>query len=251
MRAFGLTLCLALFACVANAAENFSGSNVDHRIIIGMKASDAAVAKLLPSGWEVAPPTAGPLKGFNVAVNLIDSVSAADREGKAAITFRGAVLAVPVKRTGSQETGAMVVFGLAAADSVPGAYGVYLPASSSIERTVRSESPYNVDAEERWSFKGEGGATIEVQLRYQRGSLIRSKSEAKTYSGAKPDFHRIYKVEQAADVVRSAPSNIDRVSQIAIKASGSQLSGVFDGSEQVVGVVAIPWYSRQVFLPAS
>jgi len=144
----------------------------------------------------------------------------------------------------------MVVFGLAAADSVPGAYGVYVPASSSVERTVRSESPYNVDGEEKWSFKGEGGTAID-QLRYQRGALIRSKSDSKVYSGAKPDFHRIYKVEQAADVVRSAASNVDRVSHIAVKASGSQLSGVFDGSEQVVGVVAIPWYSRQVFLPGS
>jgi len=44
MRAFGLTLCLMLVAGVANAAENFSGSNVDHRTVIGFKASGPADA---------------------------------------------------------------------------------------------------------------------------------------------------------------------------------------------------------------
>ena len=67
---FAFTLCTV--AGAVGAAEKFSSSNVDVRTVIGFKASEAAVQKVLPSGWEVASPTSGPLKGFNVSINLIE-----------------------------------------------------------------------------------------------------------------------------------------------------------------------------------
>ena len=35
------------------------------------------------------------------------------------------------------------------------------------------------------------------------------------------------------------------------KATGPKLAPLFDGSEQLVSVVAVPYYSRQVYLPGS
>jgi len=246
---FAFTLCTV--AGAVGAAEKFSSSNVDVRTVIGFKASEAAVQKVLPSGWEVASPTSGPLKGFNVSINLIESITAQDAEGKSVPVFRGAVLAVPAKKAGSQDTGVFVFTGLVGPESVPGAYGVYVPAKAAIERKVRSESAEKSDVEENWNFRSEDGSAIEVELRYERGALSRSKPEAKVYSAAKPDFFRIYKVEQTAEAVRSVPNNVDRVTHVSVKANGPQLSSLFDGSEQLIGVISIPWYSRQVFLPGS
>ena len=74
--------------------------------------------------------------------------------------------------------------------------------------------------------------------------------EAKLHSAAKPDFYRIYKFEQAADVVRSTATGIDGVSKFFFKASGPKLAPLFDGSQQLISVTSIPFYSRTIYLPA-
>jgi len=51
-------------------------------------------------------------------------------------------------------------------------------------------------------------------------------------------------------VVRSVPAGIDRASFVGVKAAGDKLGMLFDGSQQLISVTAIPWYSRQVYLPA-
>jgi hypothetical protein len=56
--------------------------------------------------------------------------------------------------------------------------------------------------------------------------------EAKIHSAIKPDFYRIYRIEQAVDVVRSVPAR--------------QFSQLFDGSEQLISITSLPWYSREV-----
>ena len=59
----------------------------------------------------------------------------------------------------------------------------------------------------------------------------------------------LYRWEQAAEVLKSAPTNVDKLSQVAFKASGDKLGLLFDGSQQLVSVTAIPYYSRQVYPP--
>ena len=92
MRAFVLTMLLGL-VIPAYAGEQLSGSNVDVRTTIAFKVSDAAVQKMVPEGWEISSPLVGPFKGFNLAVVLIDSISALDADGNR--------FAFPRRRTGS------------------------------------------------------------------------------------------------------------------------------------------------------
>ena len=56
-------------------------------------------------------------------------------------------------------------------------------------------------------------------------------------------------MEQATDVARSTATGVDRVSSVSVKMSGQKLAPFFDGSEQLISVTSIPWYSRQVYLP--
>ena len=69
------------------------------------------------------------------------------------------------------------------------------------------------------------------------------------HSGVKPDFYRIYRIEQAADVVRSTATSTDRAQKYAFKATGAKLSPLFNGSEQLVSITSLPFYTRQVSLP--
>lgn len=42
---------------------------------------------------------------------------------------------------------------------------------------------------------------------------------------------------------------MDTVESLALEVSIPELGAVFDGSEALVGIVSLPWYMRQTFLP--
>ncbi len=248
MRAFVIAALLAL-VLPANAGEYLSGTNVDVRTTIAFKVSDAAVQKMVPEGWEISSPSAGPFKGFNLAVVLIDSISALDADAKPVAPFHGVVLAIPARKKGTETAVTTVVYGIAARELVPGAYGVYVSGQIAIERKVCFAADGTATTDETWVFGAQDGSSIDARFQYERGDTTRSKAEAKIYSGAKPEFFRIYRWDQVADVVRSTATGVDRVTRYSFKASGSKLASLFDGSEQLVGVMSIPSYSRAVFLP--
>jgi hypothetical protein len=124
---------------------------------------------------------------------------------------------------------------------------VFLPAKVSIDRKVHSDAEGKATVEEIWDVRGEGHS-IHVRVSYVRGMPAHTKSEAKVYSGAKPEFFRIYRVEQGMDVARSIETGVDRVSAFSLKATGPKLSMLHEGSPQLVAVTAIPWYSRSVYV---
>ena len=79
---------------------------------------------------------------------------------------------------------------------------------------------------------------------------MRGKVEAKLHSAAKPDFFRVYRFEQGADVVRSSATGVDRVTNFSFKASGPRLAPIFDGNEQLIAITSVPHYSRTIYLQA-
>jgi len=95
---------------------------------------------------------------------------------------------------------------------------------------------------------GEDGSSIEMQLAFARGIPVRSKADARVYSAAKPDFYRVYQIDQALDIVRSTPTGIDRATKFSIKVTGAKLAPMFEVAE-LVSISSIPWYSRSIYLP--
>jgi hypothetical protein len=175
MRACALLVLWAL-AVPANAGEKLSGTNVDVRTTMAFKVADAAIQKLAPPGWEVGSLPAGPAKGANLFVVLVDGIAAADAEGKSAAPFRGGVLVVMAKKKGSDAAAFMVVYGIVVPEIAPGSYGVYVPGKAAIERKLNFGSGDQSTADEKWSFKAEDGSAIEAMVRYARGATARSKT---------------------------------------------------------------------------
>jgi len=103
--------------------------------------------------------------------------------------------------------------------------------------------------DETWLAKADDGSVLEVQLQFARGVPARGKVEAKLHSASKPDFYRIYKFEQVADVARSTATVIDRVSKFSIKATGPRFAPLFNGSEQLISITSVPSYSRSIYVP--
>jgi hypothetical protein len=249
MRAL-LSMAILLLAGPTFAQEKLSGSNVDVRIGFAFKVSDAAVRKLLPEGWEVNPPSSGPSQSANLTVSVVDQSINFDAEGKPSSPYRGVALSIPAKKKGSDAAGSMIVDGLFTANYAPGAYGVFLPARVNVDRKTRTERDGKTMVEESWELRADGGHSIEIHVQYLAGATTKSKTEARIYSAAKPDFFRIYRFEQASEVLKSVPTGVDRLSRVSFKAAGDKLGLLFDGSQQLISVTAIPWYSRQVYLPA-
>jgi hypothetical protein len=243
---------LAAQPVYAGDQEQLYGTTLDERTVLAFKVSDNVVQKMLPDGWQIDAPAAGPSKGANLSVVLVDQILALDPEGKRVDAVRGAALVVPAKKAGMEKSVAMVIGGLfSPASYSPGPYGNFASAKADVERKIHNGPSGAADIEETWKFATEAGDAVQVQLRYTRGEPLRAKVEGLVYSALRPDFYRIYRYEQATDVARSTPTGVDRVQQLAFTASGQRLSPFFDGSEQLVSVTSIPFYSRQIYLPAA
>jgi len=201
---------LLLAATPALAAEKHVGGNVDVRTVLAFKAPDAAVLKFLPAEWELDVATSGPAKDVNLQVTLIDRLTAQDAEGKALAPSRIVTLSIPAKKAGTETRGTMLFrIYSSSASGVPGPYGVSVESSTSLERRVHINATAIAKVEEAWDLRSKDGDSIQIQIHYARGAMTSGKGEQMMYSAAKPEFYRIYRSEQATDVVRGG--GVDRV----------------------------------------
>src|SRR3979409_2636863 len=123
-------LCLAAFAAPARA-ETFIEHSAEAQMQLDFHVPDAALAAMLPAGWEPNVATAGPAKDANLRMIFIDRVDIKGTDGKP--LGRGSnqlvYLAIPIKQPSTGTIGQMIVGGITAdpADA-PGPFGDYLPA---------------------------------------------------------------------------------------------------------------------------
>src|SRR3954468_9925602 len=106
------------------AAQTMQEQAAEHRFQLDFHVNDAALAKMLPQGWEAVIATQGPAKDANLRMIFIDRMAIMGADGKAAprATARLVYLAIPVKETATGTAGQMIIHGLteSAADA-PGA----------------------------------------------------------------------------------------------------------------------------------
>jgi hypothetical protein len=234
----------------AAAGEQLVGTYGEERTVLAFKLPEATVQKLLPQGWESVPVATGPSQGANLNVVFVDWITVTNPDGKPGDSMRVAAIVGPARKKGTEAAVPMVITGLVSAPGyAPGPYGVFAPAKVTVDRHVRTDAAGATTAEEAWEYIGDGGDKIQLQVKYTRGVPVRSKTETNVYSAIKPDFCRIYRVESAADVVRSTATNLDHAQTVTFTASGPKLAQLFDGKEQLVSITSLPWYSRQVTLP--
>jgi hypothetical protein len=83
---------------------------------------------------------------------------------------------------------------------------------------------------------------VEIQL--CEGCRCAPRLRQGVNSVVKPEFCRIFRFEQAADVARCTATGVHRVSGLSTRATGPQLAPPLDGSEQRVSVTSIRHYLR-------
>lgn len=240
-----------LFSVTAVAQERHVSTDASVRVLFNFKAPDGAVQKFLPPGWQVDVPTSGPSAGADLRITFIDGVWTHNAQGKPQpATGRSITIGVPVKMQGSETRGVML-FGGFTTGAAPGVYSVFAKSSVTSQRMFRTEVDGVATVEETWDAKSDAGDALQFRLHYVRGVATAEKVDVRVYSGAKPEFYRIYRYTQAEDVVRGAGVALERVKSFTFKAVGPKLEPLFDGTEQLISITALPYYSRQVFLPGS
>src|SRR4051812_41784795 len=82
-------------------AQTLLEQAAEHRYQLDFRVNDAALAKMLPAGWEAVIATQGPAKDANLRMIFIDRMAIMGGDGKPAArpTARLVYLAIPVKQT--------------------------------------------------------------------------------------------------------------------------------------------------------
>lgn len=245
---FLLVAAAFLWTAPATTAQTVTEWSGETRVALSFHVNDAALQKLLPAGWTSAPSTAPGNKGANLTVNFIDRLVVFDGQGKTyrTGTSRYIVFAVPA-RNAAGEVNTVIVGGLS--PEGPGAYGVNLTAVvSRVDRSSSAEAEEGGRAEEHWEFSAASGERVELQLVFRRAAALKTHADTKLRSARHAEFTRSYKVDQAADVVRSL-STPDRVERLSCRVSGAAFAPLFDGQETLLSVTSFPWYMREVSVP--
>lgn len=224
--------------------------STEERLYVWLKADTEALQRLLPDGW-VPQPATGFLQDANLVIVLIEGIAASDTNGQPLpARDRFAVVAVPAKNEQEGLTAFVIIDGLAApAASAPGAYGVYKPARAAVERRSSNQGDVPASVEERWNIASDAGDHIQVQIAYERGVGVRKHIEPRVYSALKPTFYRIYKVDQVDDLVHTTHPNGPKARALEFSVVGGRLSELEVSGERIVGIVSVPSYYREIFLP--
>lgn len=251
--ALGLLVAGGLVSLPAASAETLVGSNLDSRVVVALRAPrQSAVQSWLPAPWTVEPIPSGPSATANVLVLFVERILSQDPEGKTNpdANTRGVAVGVPARNPETGESALFVIRILAGTPGgVPGPYKNSVLATVNRQQAARSDGPDRIVGEEAWTARDGEGKTIELSFQYERGTPARMKTEANVRSASDPSIHRIYRVDQGVDVVRSGPAGIEHVRNLQFRVAVPSLTSVLDGSERVVSVAILPWYSRQIFLP--
>jgi hypothetical protein len=233
-------------------AETLVQSTAETRLTVALRVGQAELQKLVPPPWQIMTIPGGPFKEANFFVVFIDSFLVQDAQGKPDMggINRAVPLAVPVKHTQTGEVATIIVGGfMANISNVPGPYKKYVGATIRREQTLKGANLEAGVGEDFWEVRDTRGGIIELRVQYQCALSSRAKSEQKIYSAAEPSFFRIYRSETATDVLKSIPVGINRIQNYQLRVAVPELSKLFDGTEQLVGIAANPLYVRQIFLP--
>lgn len=246
---FFITL-LVLLPTKQSKAETLAVDALFFRIIVNFKVDQKAVQAWLPAPWKAVSLEMRPLNGANLMVLFDDIHILQDGEGKLdkGGTYCRVVLVSPGKNTKTGEFAYFVTRMYWPYDD-PHDYKNGVKAFVHREATIKSGSSESGTGSEMWKVQDSAGGMLEFSMKYQLDVPRRVKSEFIVRSSVEPEFFRIYHDDYSSDLVKSIPIGIERVQDYEFRTTIPELRKMFDGSEQLIGIIVNPCRVRKVFLP--
>ncbi|BBO73808.1 hypothetical protein DSCW_12250 [Desulfosarcina widdelii] len=123
--------------------------------------------------------------------------------------------------------------------------------SAMISRTSELSAEGNAAASgsEEWTVKTSDGGTLSFRMKYIGNTPSYGESESFIYSNVEPDFYRIYRQKHLTELVKSVSAKVDRTTEHAFSTTIPEMASMFDGSEELIGILNVPIYWRQTYLP--
>ena len=250
--AFSVTNSFALFFVSAQvvAAESLVEQVVDTRLVLAFRVDPAELEKVVPGPWDIVGTAAGPAKDANFNIIFYDRMLQQDGAGASmGPSYRFVVFASVVKPK-EASAAASVVSRIYAGDPkrVPGPYKNSLLSTVERHSVVESRSAEPSTVEETWEVRAPPNHKISLNVKYEKSTPARQKSEGKVYSSVETAFYRTYRWDLLAEVAKSAPADVDRVRSYQFNASVPDYTNLLT-SAQLVAIISQPMYVRNVWLP--
>jgi hypothetical protein len=245
-----VVLTTSAFLAAPSAAESLVEQVVDTRLVLAFKVDPTELQKLIPGPWEIAGVPAGPTKDANLNVIFYERMLQHDGAGAPmGPPYRFVVFASTVRPKGATAA-ASVVSRIYASDQkrVPGPYQNSLHATVEHRHVIDSATSDPGTVEETWAIRGQPSHTMSLNVKYKKGTPARQKGEGNVYSSVNTSFYRTYRWDLLADVAKSGPAGVDRVTSYSFDAAIPEYANLFR-SGQLVAVVSQPMYVRGVWLP--
>ena len=241
----------ALFTATAAMGETLVGTTVESRVVLAFKVADTAIQPTLPDGWVPFTLPKGPVAGANLVVAMMDRHAMVPAEGDPDPAMTGPTVAVVAyaRKDGVEGIRAFVtrVF-----EEPP----VVDPYGTSVTADIDRIAGY-ADAgggarrqTETWTVRPETGGELSLDLSFDVGRFSWStRNESRPYSPVNPEFHRIYRYDQLVALAMSASLGLELKGSVDFTATGGEMAALFDGSEQLVTIMAVPTFLREISLP--
>jgi len=220
----------------------------DTKIQVRLHASLPALQRRLPHPWVVASSAQGPHAGANLIAVFSEVLLRQDAGGRPApdAVDLSATFLIPTVHAGTQDPAAFILRALTAnPDAVPGRYRVATLASAWHARARVGEGQHTTVTDEILLHAVDGG--VELRLEYDAGVPVRIQWSTTVRSVADPRLARTYRSDALVDVVHSEPAGIARARDVRLNVADPPLRDLFDGTERVVSIAAVPWFYREEF----
>lgn len=229
-------------------AETPVGSNIDSRVVVALKVNQDGMQAMLPVGWASFPFPGGPTKGANLLALFIDSGLEMDPEGQPiAASTRRAVAFAGLAKQGDAVRLYVVNYLTTFPEIDP--YGVGSGAEITRSTTLAGASNGPRESSDEWRVSTDDGGEMVLSMEYTTGKRGWSSGELFPHSALNPDFSRIYRFEQMADLVSSTAIGKPSSGDFSLTSNIAALDAIFDGTEEVIAVIDVPVYLRHVSLP--
>jgi hypothetical protein len=250
--AFSVANSFALFFVSAQvvAAESLVEQVVDTRLVLAFRVDPAELEKVVPGPWDIVGTAAGPAKDANFNIIFYDRMLQQDGAGASmGPPYRFVVFASVVKPK-EASAAASVVSRIYAGDPkrVPGPYKNSLLSTVERHSVVEARSAEPGTVEETWEVRAPPNHKISLNVKYEKSTPARQKSEGKVYSSVETAFYRTYRWDLLAEVAKSTPAGVDRVRSYQFNASIPDYTNLLT-SAQLVAIISQPMYVRNVWLP--
>ncbi len=245
-----LIAALVLLPAKQAKAETLIESSLFFRIYVAFSVDQKAAQEWLPAPWKAVSIPKGPFKGANLYVLFTDWFIVQDGEGKPdhGGTFCCASLVAFGKNPQTKEFAFFVTRVYAPYDD-SGPFKNTVKAMVSREATIKGVTSKPGAGSEIWKVQDSAGGIMEFRMDYQRGVPKRTKREFKVRSSVEPDIFFNFQNDYASDLVKSIPAGINRIKYYRFRSTIPELRKMFDGSEQLIGILVIPCRAQQRFLP--